>query len=446
MVDAPKPFHELPCPTPDRFVGRVTGQALQMRADHHGLIHRTMLECGGVARLRLLWEQAIVISSPSVPKTVLQADAARYSKQTFGYRQVARVLGEGLFTSDGPQWKENRVVLQPFFTVATLEHYREKMVRHTTNLVDALQPGLVDLDEELVALALRILGDCLFDEDFEAYVPLMLEEFGTILEIVNERVVNHVPLVDSLRVLRERRFITALERFNTAVEELVQKAIADPERAASKTSLIHALLANEQTRDRKNVRDQVITMMFAGHETSAIALQWVFYALATHPAWRDRVEAEVDASPDLKELPILTRVIQETLRLYPPVWIVTRRIEQDVVIDGYTVKPGTMILVSPFTIHRNPAFWDQPDVFDPDRFLPEREATQVKGQYIPFGMGKRACVGARMAMLELTTIIATLVRSVRFDLPTDEPKKIAQALTLRPVGGMQMRCTRREAP
>lgn len=445
-MHTPKAFDELPMPPVDRVVGGLTGQALQMRADHHGLIHRAMLTCGDYARLKLLTARALVISCPAGARTVLQTDAARYDKQNHGYRQVARVLGDGLFTADGPRWRDNRVVLQPFFTQATLTHYASKMRRHAEQLAGALQDGPVAVDEAMVALTLRILGDCLFDEDFEPYVPLMLEEFGTILEIVNERVVNHVPFVDALNVPKERRFQRSLARFDGAVRELVDKALADPARAASQTSMIHALVAHETTRDPTNVRDQVITLMFAGHETSAVALQWVFYALATHPAWRERVEAEVDASPEGAELPVLTRVIQETLRLYPPVWIVTRRIQEDVEIDGIAVRAGTLILVSPFTIHRNPAIWEDPDTFDPDRFLPERVASHEKGQYIPFGMGKRACVGARMAMLELTTLVAALVRSVRLDLPPGARVTIASSLTLRPEGGLTMVCTRRRPP
>ncbi|TNE85265.1 MAG: cytochrome P450 [Deltaproteobacteria bacterium] len=442
-VKPTRTLRDLPMPPLDPRVGRVTGQAMQMRADHHGLIHETLRTCGDYGRLRLFWAEAIVIASPEGAKCVLQTDAANYNKNNMGYREVARVLGDGLFTSDGDQWRDNRVVLQPFFTRKTLAHYGEKMRKHSEDLAGSIPEGPVDLAEETVALTLRILGDCIFDEDFEPYVPLMLEEFGTVLRIVNERVVNHVPLVDTLNVLRERTFQASLGRFNDAVQELVDKALADPDRAASQTSVIHALHANEATRDPKNVRDQVITMMFAGHETSAVALQWIFHTLATQPEWREKVEAEIDAAEGFDELPVLERVIQETLRLYPPVWIVTRRIEDDVVIDGIEVKKGTLILVSIFTIHRNPKYWDDPDRFDPDRFLPERTKDHVKGQYLPFGMGKRACVGSRMAMLELKTIVATLLREVRFDLAPGSAMHIESSLTLRPEGA-EMICTRRQ--
>ena len=185
-------------------------------------------------------------------------------------------------------------------------------------------------------------------------------------------------------------------------------------------------------------------MMFAGHETSAVALQWIFHLLSVHPEWRRRVEAEVDAQPAEPEL--LRRVIQEALRLYPPVWMLTRHIENDVVIDGYDVAKGTLSLVSPFTIHRNPRYWERPDVFDPDRFLPDAAATHRKGQFLPFGMGKRACVGSNMAMMELTLIVSTLMRSVRFDpLPGYTPR-ITSSLTLRPEAGMPVLCARREGP
>ena len=451
-MDPSKPLTDLPMPPRDRLVGRLTGQALQMRADHHELIHRTMQTCGDYGRLRLFTVDAIVISSPAGATSVLQANAARYDKQNHGYREVARVLGDGLFTADGEHWKRNRVRLQPFFTRKTLAHYGTKMRRHSEALVEALGSRSGDplaFDEEMVALTLRILGYCLFDEDFEPYVPLMLEEFGTVLQIVDERVINHVPFVDALNVPKERRFQASLARFEQAVDELIDKALADEARAASATSMVHALVADPATADRRNVRDQVITMMFAGHETSAVALQWVFVMLATHPSWRAKVEEEVDQAESFDDLPLLERVIQETLRLYPPVWIVTRRIAgpEPVDIDGTSVNPGTLVLVSPFTIHRNPRYWPDPDRFDPDRFLPERTAEHLKGQYIPFGMGKRACVGKQMAMLEMKTIVATLVRSLRFDLPAGHEVRIASSLTLRPAGGTPMVCRRRgESP
>lgn len=437
-------------PPRDRLTGVLTGQALQMRASHHRLIVRAMQECGDYARLSLFGAPAIVISCPEGARTVLQSDASKYDKQTMGYRQVARVLGEGLFTSDGDHWRDNRVVLQPFFTRKTLAHYGTKMRRHALDLCETLPPGPVDMEAQMVALTLRILGDCIFDEDFEPYVPLMLEEFLTILAIVNDRVINHVPLMSLLKPQEERTFQASLARFEQAVSELIDKALANPHRAESQTSMIHALAAQDAARDRKNIRDQVITMMFAGHETSAVAMQWILYALSQNPDWRQRIEAEVDAAAEGDELPILGRFIEETLRLYPPVWIVSRRIEQDVVIGGYEVARGTMILVVPFNIHRNPQYWEEPTRFDPDRFLPERVSTHEKGQYIPFGMGKRACVGKHMALLELTTITAALVRRFRFDPAPGFTAEIGSSLTLRPEGGMPMIGTRRptaqEAP
>lgn len=437
---AARTLADLPTPRDDRLVGRITGQAFQMWFDHQGLIHRTLHECGDYARLRLFRSQALVVSSAVGATTVLQSDASRYDKQTPGYRQVARVLGDGLFTADGAQWRDNRVVLQPFFTKATLDHYAVKMRHHARALAGSLQPGRVALDEEMVRLTLRILGDCLFEEDFEPYVPLMIEEFVSILDVVNRRVISHVPVISALNRAEERRFQRSLARFNQAVEELVAKALADPARAASGTSVIHALAADPATRDPKNVRDQVITLMFAGHETSAVALQWIFHLLAAHPDWRARVEAEADAGAEPE---VLRRVIHETLRLYPPVWIVTRRILDEAVIDGIHVRNGTLLLVCPYNIHRNPRYWPDPDAFDPDRFLPERLGAHQKGQYLPFGMGKRACVGANLAMLELTTIVSELVRAVRLDAWPGHTPKTGSSLTLRPEGGMPVQCSRR---
>jgi cytochrome P450 len=436
----PARFRDLPMPPRDPYVGLLTGQAIEMRRDHHGLIHRTMLACGDYARLKLFWWDALLIACPTGALTVLQSDAAHYTKRTYGFRQVARVLGEGLFTAEGTGWRDNRVVLQPFFTKAALEDYGAKMRRHAEALAASVQPGPVDLTPEMVRLTLNILGDCVFGEDFGPVAPRVMDEFVTILDVVHKRVVHHLPLIGSTTRDEDRRFDASLERFNQVIEQLVAKSLADPAGAA-RSSMIQALLADEKTRDPANIRDQVITILFAGHETSAVALQWIFYLLSHHPDWRERVEAEVDAGTD--ELPVLRSVIQEALRLYPPVWILSRRIDEDVVIDGMAVKKGTMILVSPFAIHRNPRHWDRPDDFDPTRFSPENTAGREKGAYLPFGLGRRACIGANMAMLELTTVVSTLVRTLRFDFAPGQTARIDANLTLRPLGGMPMTCSRR---
>jgi len=193
------------------------------------------------------------------------------------------------------------------------------------------------------------------------------------------------------------------------------------------------------------LRDEILTMLLAGHETTAMNLTWTLYLLATNPQWARKLEAEVDAvvgdgdigMEHMGSLPLLQRVAKESLRLYPPVWLQGRSAIEDDEIGGYHVPAGTWVYTCAYAIHRHPALWENPDSFDPDRWLDENQGKLPRGAYFPFAMGQRKCIGDRFAMMETTIGIAQMVRRFRFELKSETPRPEAQ-LTLRPAQPMRL--------
>lgn len=234
------------------------------------------------------------------------------------------------------------------------------------------------------------------------------------------------------------------------LNRLIGRLIAERKTSGEdRGDLLSMLIASRDEQggmDDEQIRDEVMTIFLAGHETTANALSWAGYLLATHPGYYDRLQAEVDEvlggrTPTVADLPQLAftqQVFKETLRLYPPAYMTLRRTVRDTALDGYPIARGTLVLVDLYTMHRRADYFAQPEQFDPDRFSPEREKLMPKGAYLPFGTGPRVCIGNGFAMMEGQLILATLAQHVRLRLAEGQQVKTEAAVTLRPKGGLKM--------
>jgi cytochrome P450 len=246
---------------------------------------------------------------------------------------------------------------------------------------------------------------------------------------------------------RTRELRGALE----VLERRVQQMIADRRSAtAEHPDLLSALLeAREEDGSRmsdRQVRDEILTLFIAGHETTASGLSWSLYSLARNPTLYERAQAEADALPgdhvgfeDLRALPFCLQVFKEALRLYAPIYIYGRQAIEPVAIGGYELPRGTIVLVSPYAVHRRADLWPDPDRFDPERFTPEAEQTRAREAYLPFSGGPRTCIGNHFALMEGPIVLATLLKRARFTLASEEPVAPEAGATLRPKGGIPMR-------
>ncbi|MEJ2885793.1 cytochrome P450 [Actinomycetospora aeridis] len=363
---------------------------------------------GPLARLRIGPKTMFVVNHPDAAAHVLTTHAGNYTKG-IGLAEARRVLGDGVLTSDGPAWKEQRRAVAPSFTPARLAEQIPVVADEAGALVERLgarvEDGPVDVTAEMTALTLGVLGRTLVGADLTAYPDL-----GHAFETVQDQaMLEAVTLGASV----SWRPTPGGHRFRAAQRRLV--AVVDAILDTGRGELVARLGAGV---DRATLRGRLVTLLLAGHETTAATLSWALHRLSRHPEVRRRVRAEArevlgDRPGDVDDLARLSytaQVVSETVRLHPPVWLLPRVAVDDDVVAGYRVPAGSDVVVCPYTLHRDPAWWDEPEVFDPERFAPG--ATWPKEAYLPFGAGRHFCVGSNLGTAEAVLVLARLCRDL----------------------------------
>lgn len=424
------------------------GHVKAFKADPLEFLTRLAREHGDVARIKLV-QDIYLLSHPNHVKHVLQDNHVNYTKG-FMYQRMEPLIGKGLLTSEGDFWKRQRRLAQPAFHRQRIAGFADIMTRRTNAMLDRwsqLAPGTaVDAHAEMMKLTFAIVGDAMFSVDLLEDAEQTGEALKVALAVIDDRFSQFfvtpkwIPTPENLRF---NRAIAALEK---VVNDIIATRRDDPgthnDLLAMFMEIRDADTAEGMT-DRQ-LRDEVMTMVLAGHETTANALAYTWYLLSQHPDVEARVHAEVmtvlgDRAPtmeDLSKLTYTTRVIQEALRLYPPAWLFGRRAVQDDVIDGFRIPAGTTVFLSPWVIHHDPRFWPNPEAFDPERFLPDAVAARPKLAWFPFAAGPRMCIGMSFAMMELQLAVALTVR--RFKLPLQPGHQLAlePRVTLRPLDAL----------
>ena len=409
---------------------------------------------GDVARYRVAHMRMYQVSSPEGVGRILHDNHRNYSKDVATFGTLRLFLGNGLFTSDGDFWRRQRRLAQPAFhrrrvaafgglmTDATLE-----MLDHWRPLADRGQP--LDVGAEFSHLTMEVVTRALFSTSVEGDISTIGRAIATLLDDVTFRFT--FPFYPPLKVPtpRNRRFLAA----RATLDEIVYGIISGRRRNPGEHDDLLALLMEARDEDSgegmsdKQLRDEVITLFVAGHETTANALTWASYLLSTHVDVARRLKAEVDeelegrvpTASDVANLPYTRMVIDETLRLYPPAWITNRRAIEDDMVSGYQIPAGAIVSISPYVTHRDPALWENPEGFDPDRFSLERSAGRPHYAYFPFGGGPRQCIGKGFALMEATLVLALLYQRCKMHLVPGRKVETEALATLRPRYGMWMR-------
>jgi cytochrome P450 len=400
-----------------------------------------------------LWE-VFQVNHPAIVKHILQDNHRNYSKNTIQYNTLSQVTGRGLLTSDGPLWFRQRRLMQPAFHRRRLHTYSEVIVTATAAMLErwteaAHRSKPLDIDAEMMQLALEIVGKVFFNLDLRHEAHEMTEGVLEMLAYVVYR--SQTPIAPPLSwpTGRNRRYRAAMNK----LEEVVYETIAERrESEADYGDVLSMLLAarDEETGEPmtdSQVRDEMVTLLIAGHETVASALTWSWYLLSLNPEVRQEMEAEINqalggrppAFDDLPALPYTRGVFSETLRLYPPAWLITRRALAADKIGDAVIPPKALIIINPYVIHRHPAYWPNPSVFDPTRFEPEVSAARPRFAYIPFGGGPRLCIGDGFALMEGPLILAAVAQKYRLDLESGRAVDVDALVTLRPRDGLLMR-------
>jgi cytochrome P450 len=405
-------------------------------------------------RLHLGPYDATLFRHPDHVRRVLTDNHANYSKNTRGYRKSKIVLGEGLVTSEGELWTRQRRIATPAF-------HRQRVAQLAVPIVESTleycPPTQTDVFADMMRLTLVIALQTLFGTDPHRD-PKLIEELSKavtiVLERTNDLITNllapplWVPLPSYIRFKRAMKLLDDFcyrmidEKRKTPGDDLLSMLVSARDESTG------------QGMNDKQLRDEAVTILIAGHETTACVLSWTMWLLAKHPDIQDRLRAEVNqiqveklGPPKLgfeclQQLVYTRQVIDESMRLYPPAWMIGRFAVNDDVVGPYRIRKGHFALISPYCSHRHPTIWNDPLKFDPDRFSSDRASSIPKYAFIPFGGGPRFCIGANLATMESTLMLATLVKRFRVELIEGQPDPKPWAMiTLRPRDGMMLKLT-----
>jgi cytochrome P450 len=404
---------------------------------------------GDIFAIRFAHRRLLVVSHPDLVEEVLVTRNRQFIKH-FALRMAKPMLGEGLLTSEGDFWRRQRRLSQPAF-------HREKVAAHATVMVEYAERMLAtwadgqrrDIQADMMRLTLEIVARCLFGADVSSESAAAGEAMEALMQDFTGRVMKLVRLPESFPTPANLRRRRARQRLDGMLGEIIVRRRASGEDRGDLLSML--LRAQDDDGDGSGMtdaqlRDEAMTLFAAGHETTANTLAWIWYVLAGHPEAEARLHAELDdvlgdRPPTFDDLPRLVyteRVVNETLRLYPTVWLLGREAIEPTEIGGHAVAAGTTIYMSQWVIHRDPRFFEDPLVFHPDRWAGGLARKLPRYAFFPFGGGPRICIGNAFAMMEAVLLLATIARKFRPRLASGARVVPVPTMTLRPEGGLHV--------
>lgn len=441
-----------------RFLARTT-------TDFMGPLVEMAAQYGPVSSTFSRGRTLVLLSSHEPARHVLISNQDNYVKG-IEYELLRIVLGEGLLTSEGEEWRRQRRLVQPLFAKRHIAEFVGFMTDATRDSLDrgplsGLDDGeRFDLNEAMMELTLDVVGRALFGADLTGETARRVGPAMNDVLTLGSRMVRRLPtfLLASLPGFDLRRAISLNPesiRFQNAVSDLrsiIDRLLVEREAGEDLGDDLFGLMLSTrdpetgELMDRGLIADELMTFMLAGHETTSNALSWTFRWLSLNPEARERLLEEVDdvlggetpSFDDADRLPWTRAVVEESMRLTPPVWMVGRKAIEEDEVEGHRIPAGAGAMILIRMIHRDPEVWENPEGFDPRRFLPENRAELPRSAYMPFGAGRRICVGSTFALVEATLLLAMISQRYEFDLPAWAPISEEAAVTLRPKGGMEM--------
>jgi cytochrome P450 len=399
-----------------------------------------------------------MLTNPADVERVLVTDDAKYHKPDFQDDAIGTLLGEGLLLSEGGAWQRQRRLAQPAFDPSRIASLSSTITDHTEAMLSGWDDGdVVDVHLEMARVTVKIIVEAMFgtelDDEQTKVVQENLEPLGKRFEPDPMRFL--VPDWAPTRENREyRKSVSVLEGVIDDVVERRRGTEYDPSASPGDaedqpTDLLSILLRakNRGEQSDEQIRDEMMTMLLAGHDTTALTLTYAWYLLSQHPEAAARVHEELDrvcggATPTMahvRQFDYVERVLQEAMRLYPPVYVIFREPQVDVRLGGYRVPEGAAVMLPQWVVHRSPRWYDDPEAFDPDRWLPDRRAERPRFSYFPFGGGPRHCIGKHLSMLEAQLILGTVAQRYELDYVRDRPFDLRGSLTMHPDEPMGMR-------
>ncbi len=407
---------------------------------------------GDISTIRFSIRKVSYIQNPEYIHHILQENNRNYTK-SLRYEQLKYLLGNGLLTSEGEFWLRQRRMIQPAFHKQKLELLAGEMVSCTNEMIGNweknFQNSTFNFASEMMALTLQIVGKTLLNADVKSDAKNVGDALSFLLKAVNVRTRTPVLLPLWIPIPTHLKIKRSVNTINAVLDKIFEERRNN---LSDRYDLLSMLMEAryEDTGEpmgNNQLRDEVMTLFVAGHETTANALSWTMYLLTRHPAIMKKCVDEINTSikkrlptfSDLRQLPYLTMVIEESMRLYPPAWIIGRKTIQPDKMGNYKMPAGHNVLISPYALHRDKRFWPQPEKFIPERFLPEEIKKRPRNAYLPFGAGPRMCIGNNFAIMEMQLVIALLLQKFRFTPVNDQPVIPEPLITLRPLGGIWLK-------
>ena len=399
-------------------------------------------------------ERFYLITNPEYIKDLLTTSARKFAKGRALERSRA-LLGQGLLTSEGEFHLRQRRLMQPAFHRQRIAAYAESMVQFSVRMGERWQPGQdVDVHQQMTALTLAIVGKTLFDADVESDTDDVMEAIAGVFGLF------HLTMMPFSEVLEKIPFspVRKLHNARARLDKVIYRIIAERrEKAEDRGDLLSILLRAQDEEGGGGrmtdelLRDECVTLFLAGHETTANLLTWAWYLLAQHPVAEARLHAEVDSVlsnrlptlSDVERLPYIEKVVSETLRMYPPAWIVGRRALEDHQFGPYSIPRRSLVAACQWIVHHDSRHFPEPFRFDPERWTPEARAARHKFSYFPFSAGPRACIGEGFAWAEAALVLATVAQKWKLEMVPGQRIGIRAGMTLRPDRPVKMTVRRR---
>jgi len=414
----------------------------QMRASPPEFLAACAEKFGPVVQFPIPRATVVYLADPNDVRHVLQKNHTNYIKETVQYSSLSLVTGSGLLTSDADVWRSMRRIMQPAFHAQMVGRVHSAVGRSITSLrhkVTDASEFVVTLDELMLEISLDVVGAALFGSEFGSEGKSLVSAVADALHVVVKRAQQPLHLPAWFPTPSQQRFEQSLWAIDAAVDELIRRHRNSRDAGDGGDATVLALLLQARADGLigdQQVRDEIVTLIVAGHETVAATLTWSWLLLAAHPSVMRAVREEIDARPpeaaideQLDGLHLTRAVVDECLRLYPPAWVVSRRSRGEDRLGGYEIPAGTTVITSPYALHRDQALWPDPLAFQPERFMASNPDRSV---YLPFGAGPRLCIGREMALYEAPLVLASMLREFDVEVLPKGPIGKDFGVTLRP--------------
>ncbi|MBD2181246.1 cytochrome P450 [Planktothrix sp. FACHB-1355] len=435
---------ELPGPEGNTIVGNLA----ELGQDPLGFLTKCTREYGDIVPLRLGLTPACLLTQPEYIEQVLK-ERILFIKSK-GIRALRSFIGEGLLSSEGDWWQHQRRLIQPVFSHKRIAGYGQIMVAYAERAIDTWQDGETrDIHDEMMQLTLNIVMKCLFNQDItEGEAKNVAYAIDVAMHWFENKRKQGFFIWEWFPRPENIRYKNAIQQMDKSIYHLIEERRTSGEDTGDLLSMLMQVKDEEdgsQMTD-KQLRDETITLMLAGHETTANTLSWTWMLLSQHPEVRSKLQAELKevldsrsaTVADLPKLRYTEMIIKEAMRLYPPVPIMTREATQDCEIGGYEVPAGCQVMMSQWVMHRNPRYFEDPEVFQPERWANDLEKQLPRGVYFPFGDGPRTCIGKGFAMMEAVLLLATIAQKFEVNVVQDYAIVPQPSITLRPEYGIKV--------